>query len=332
MTFSDDMNIAVSIAITGGIGGIERNIFTFTKALTSYSIDIYTMQFIPRGFVPRGKNVTIKWFEKKESDLYIALDDQKYYDLYFYYAACQPIYIGDHLNVGKKIIVPNGNDIRAIENRFDHVICQADDGIRYFSNNHKKISITPCVIIPVNRTEYIPNIPDQYFLTVFNPYDRESLYEDGLKPTKGYDLIYELADHMTLPLIWCHSGESLPVSHNIKNHPNIIHFSNLAQEKLYYLYENATAYVSFSREESFGWSLADAIMFDKPIISRNIGIISSLNKDQPGLYIYHDKDQLLDLLHCKTFHKGNYDKAPFSPVLFKNKILALAGKAPAVLQ
>lgn len=318
------MNIAINIAITGGIGGIERNLFTFVKAMNAHSIDIYTMQFIPRGFVPQGENVTIKWFEKKGDELHIAIQDKKDYDIYFYYAACSPIYIGDHLKARKKVVIPNGNDVREIEKHFDYVFCQAEDGTRYFNDMAKRLPITPCVITPVDRVEPVEGLPSHFFLTVFNPYYRNCYYDDGFKPYKGYDLIYELADNLALPLVWCHSDRSLPVQENIKKHPNIIHLPNLRQEKLYYLYEHASAYISFSREESFGWALADAIMFDKPIISRNVGVISSLNPNQKGLYIYSNVKELSELIKCCSFEKGDYDKEIFSPVFFEKKIMAIA--------
>lgn len=320
------MKIAISIGIVGGIGGIERNVYTFVKAMEAHMIDIYAMQFIPRGFVPRGDNVTIGWFEKRNDGLHITIDKDKEYDLYFYYAACGPVYIGNHLNVRKKLVLPNGNDVRAIEKYFDYVVCQAEDGIRYFDDMSKKVLITPCVIIPVTHTEPMEGIPSRFFLTVFNSYDLNRQYDDGLKPCKGYDLIYELADHFELPLVWCHSDESLPSKHNIKEHPNIIHFHNLKQEKMYYLYEKATAYVSFSREESFGWSIADAMMFDKPIISRNIGVISSCDFNQKGFYIYDNTLQLQDLLRKDSFENGAYDKECFLPQRFEEKLLSIATK------
>ena len=155
------LNIAINIAITGGIGGIERNLFTFAKAMKAHSIDIYTMQFIPRGFVPSGNNVTIRWFEKQKDQLHITLEDEKVYDLYFYYAACSPIYIGEYLKARKRVVIPNGNDVREIEHHFDYVFCQAEDGIRYFDDMSKKLPITPCVIIPVDKTEPIEDLPPE---------------------------------------------------------------------------------------------------------------------------------------------------------------------------
>lgn len=282
------MKIAISVGIVGGIGGAERNVYTFAKAMQAHEIDIFAMQFLPRGFVPQGDNITIRWFEKKSDGLHITIEKDKEYDLYFYYRACGPIYLGNHLKVGKKVIIPNGNDVRDIEQYFDYVYCEAEDGIRYFSDMSKKLIIMPCVIIPVSYMEPVEGIPSAFLLTVFNPYDLDRQYQDGLKPCKGYDLIYELADSFALPLVWCHSDLSLPIKHNIKEHSNIIHLNNLKQEKMYYLYQKATAYVSFSREESFGCAIADAIMFDKPIISRRIGVLSSFDANLKGLYPYND--------------------------------------------
>jgi glycosyltransferase involved in cell wall biosynthesis len=319
------MRIAINVARIGGIGGVSRNVYTFVRAMMDHEIDIYTMQFIPRGFVPQGENITIRWFEKKNDGLHIAIEKDKEYDLYFYYASRIPIYLGDQLNTRKKVVIPSGNDVRAIEGCFDYVYCQAEDGIRYFDDIRKKLAITPCVIIPVDQTEPVEGIPSAFFLTVFNPYELNRQYQDGLKPCKGYDLVYELADSFALPLVWCHTSETLPIKHNIREHPNIIHLDNLKQEKMYYLYQKTTAYVSFSREESFGWSIADAIMFDKPIISRRIGVLSSLDSNQKGLYFYRNTQELRDLFKYDAFESGSYDKECFSAERFEEKLLSLAG-------
>jgi hypothetical protein len=98
---------------------------------------------------------------------------------------------------------------------------------------------------------------------------------------------------------------------------------DLSQERLYYLYEHANAYISFSREESFGWALADAILFNKPIISRNIGVISSLAPNQKGLYIYSDSNELIEIVKHESFEKGDYDREIFSPEIFENKLLSI---------
>jgi len=316
------MNIAISIAVTGGTGGVARNIYTLSKAMASHTVDIYTMRYIPRGFVPQGENIIIRWFENGPNGPRIIIENRNY-DLYIYYASRNPIYLGEHLKVGKKSVLPNGNDVRAIEAYFDYVLCQADDGTRYFENLNKKAIIEPCVMPPVDHFESIEGLPEKYFLTVFNPYDLDREYEDGLKPYKGHDLLYETADHLALPLIWCHSDEALLSEHNLRKHPNIIHYHNLKQEKMYYLYQQATAYVSFSREEGYGWSIADAMLFDKPIISRRVGVLSSFDPEQKGLHIYQSKQELIGLITQDSFAPCEYDKSIFSPKRFEEKILAL---------
>ena len=136
--------------------------------------------------------------KKKGGQLHITIEDRKDYDIYFYYAACSPVYIGNYLKARKKVVIPNGNNVREIEKHFDYVFCQAEDGTRYFDNIDKKLSITPCVIIPVDEREPVDNLPPRFFLTVFNPYHRNCVYEDGYKPYKGYDILYELADRFAL--------------------------------------------------------------------------------------------------------------------------------------
>jgi glycosyltransferase involved in cell wall biosynthesis len=322
------VRIAINIARVGGHGGVARNLFTLTRAMGAHDIDIYAMQVIPRGFVPQGENLTLRWFERTTKGIHIALDRDKEYDLFLYYASRAPIYIGEHLNVRTRAIIPNGNDVRAMERHFDYVVCQAADGVRYFEDQTKKATIIPCVIIPVDGTEPIADLPSEYFLTVFNPYDLDRPYDDGLKPSKGHDLLYRLADSLALPLVWCHTSDAQPIDHNIKDHPNIIHFDTLKQEKMYYLYQHATAYVSFSREESFGWAVADAIMFDKPIISRRVGVLSSMASHSAGLYLYEDPRELRQLLQMRAFKNGAYQKDSLSPQTFERKILSLARVCP----
>jgi glycosyltransferase involved in cell wall biosynthesis len=308
----EPLKIALSAGIVGGIGGMERNVFTVCKAMEAHTIDIFAMQL---------------WFEKKRDQLHITIDRTKSYDLYLYYAAGSPIYIGDKIDVRKKVLMPSGSDVRSLERKFDYVICQGDDGTKYFDDMRKKALISPCVCIPVDHTVPVRNLPPAFFLTVFNPYDLSRNYDDGMRPTKGYDLLYELADHFALPLVWCHSDQSLEVGHNIVKHSNIMHFHNLSQEKMYYLYEKATAYVSFSREEGFGWSIADALMFDKPIISRNVGVISSLEAEQTGVYVYSNANELKGLLKRRSFECKPYDKTRFSPKRFEQSLWCLAGRS-----
>ncbi|MBW2109294.1 MAG: glycosyltransferase, partial [Deltaproteobacteria bacterium] len=258
-----------------------------------------------------------------ETTIGIDIDRNKHYDLYIYYASRAPVYIGNQLDAKRKAVIPNGNDVRPIEKWFDYVFCQAEDNFRYFDESEKGVLLRPCVIIPVDHTQEVEGLPEEFFLTVFNPYELDRHYEDGFKPYKGYDLLYELADYLSMPLVWCHCDESVKIAHNIKKHPNIIHMHNLEQEKMYSLYEHCTAYVSFSREESFGWAVADALMYNKPVISRRVGVISSLRPEEKGLYLYKDRDELKALLGRRSFEDGDYDKHPFSVKAFEKKMMAL---------
>ena len=314
------MKIAFSVAFIGGIGGLERNIYSVAQGLSSHQIDIYTIGVNAQGFLPTGENVRISQAIVRPDKIGFRTAQSTIYDLYIHFAPGAPVYLGDHIRSRKRAIIPGGNDVRHLEHLFDYVICQAEDGIRYFDNLTKKVCITPPVVIPVNRTRAVENIPNEFFLTVFNPYALIREYGDGLKPCKGHDLVYEMADVFSLPLVWCHSNKSVKVGQTIQEHPKIFHLQNIAQERLYYLYDKATAYVSFSREEGFGWAVADAIMFDKPIISRRIGVLSSLSPHLPGLHIYSDAAELQSLISRRDFPEASYPKERFSPRLFEKNI------------
>ena len=60
-------------------------------------------------------------------------------------------------------------------------------------------------------------------------------------------------------------------------------------------------------------------MFDKPIISRDVGVITSLDHNQKGLYIYKNTDELGELLESKDFETEFYDKECFTPSIIRRK-------------
>ena len=100
----------------------------------------------------------------------------------------------------------------------------------------------------------------------------------------------------------------------------IVHAS---QGQIRYLYEKATAYVAFSREEGFGWSIADALLFQKPILARRVGVLTFYG-EEPGFYIYNDVDELRRLVRRGQYEMTNYDNTVLSPQNFAAKILSLS--------
>jgi glycosyltransferase involved in cell wall biosynthesis len=98
----------------------------------------------------------------------------------------------------------------------------------------------------------------------------------------------------------------------MRDHPNIIHVDDPSQAQLRFLYERCSAYVCFSRREGYGWSIADGLLAQKPIISRRIGVLSQLSEVE-GLAIYETEDQLSEFLAHGVDVSPQYDLQSFSP-------------------
>lgn len=168
---------------------------------------------------------------------------------------------------------------------------EAPDGVRYLKNNSKNLVIPPPVFFVSAKSEKVLDIQDKYFLTVFNPYQLDRQYADGWKPYKGYDVLYEIVEQLACPLVWVNSSITNSLEKNIQHKANLIIKKNISQAQLTYLYENCTGYISFSREEGFGWAMADALVQQKPIISRPVGVMTYYSQEQ--YYAYANSQELL---------------------------------------
>ena len=86
-----------------------------------------------------------------------------------------------------------------------------------------------------------------------------------------------------IPIVWCYDAsalieqglsDKLDLIEQVESHRMVRVAKNLSIEQIYALYRDCRGYVSFSKSESYGWSLADAISFGKPICSRRTGVLS----------------------------------------------------------
>ncbi len=127
-------------------------------------------------------------------------------------------------------------------------------------------------------------VPNEFLLTVFNPYD----------PVKGLADLERAADEAPLPFVWCHSQATLrfDVPVELRDHPRIHHVTDATPAQLRFLYESCSAYVSFSRTEGFGWSAADALRYAPAVSTRPIGIFSNESAWQPGVALVGDTGEI----------------------------------------
>lgn len=284
--------IMISTAFFGGVGGTEKHLKALVEGLPEVTFDIRARQMKPSGFIPHTTNYTLNCCARKTGK----------YDLYIYFAGGgRPDLEFGKYAFDKTLIDTNGAAIRDIENLFDYIAIQTGNFGRYCDGDKKTLLAFPPVkpFFPERRKRV--EVPERFFLTVFNPFSQQ---------LKGNDLIYRVAETSVLPIVWCFSDKSGWDFDQIPDHPNVIKMKNLSQEELYYIYEKASAYVSFSHVESFGWSLAEAFYSGLPIITREVGFITYV-KEQKGISIYKTDDELERLLQQDSYQRASYDDTVF---------------------
>jgi hypothetical protein len=196
------------------------------------------------------------------------------YDVYLQFLAGANI--SSAARAGSRLVIPSGNSIAPdVGARFDAVAMQAPDNAALVPAGVRSVLLSPPVFDLAPQAEVPPvPIPDKYFLTVFNPYDR----------IKGSDDLEVAADEAPFPFVWCHSEATIrfDIPDSLRQHPRIHHVVDATPAQLRGLYENSAAYVSFSRSEGFGWSAADALRYSPAVATRPIGIFSNDTVWQDG--------------------------------------------------
>lgn len=166
-----------------------------------------------------------------------------------------------------RLVVPSGNVLDARTARdYHYVAMQAPDNVLFVPDG-QPVTLLPPPLMPLPPATAPPiDLPDEFVLTVFNPYDA----------VKGMAEMAQVADTAPMPIVWCHSRRTvnfdIPVT--LAQHANIIHVDDPSQGELRFLYERCSAYLSFSKAEGFGWSIADALRYSPGVISRKIGVLT----------------------------------------------------------
>jgi len=221
-----------------------------------------------------------------------------------------------------KILNPCGNEVFDKEKLFDFIISQSPEGTKLFKNKKKNILLSQPVSIVSDKKDLIDGLPKKYFLTVFNPYGKKT------DPVKGQDILYKISEKFPFKIVWCYSLKTKRWKGLENIHRNIIYLESVSQSQLRYIYENAMAYISFSRKEGFGWSIADALLCQKPIISRRVGVLSYYKKPPEGLFFYKNEKELIKIIKKTDFSKikPHYNLEFISVDKFRETINSLFNK------
>ncbi|HEY3672803.1 MAG TPA: hypothetical protein VGN51_17830, partial [Acidimicrobiia bacterium] len=93
--------------------------------------------------------------------------------------------------------------------------------------------------------------------------------------------------------------------------------------QLRFLYERCRAYVCFDQNQGFGWSLADALQYGAPILSRGHGVMSLPGVDRTGCTQFASCDELVAFLQRDDFTRAERDLGDLAPDRFVERFEAL---------
>lgn len=189
------------------------------------------------------------------------------------------------------------------------------------SDRHRPADM-PCVLLPPplaarpDVTQPVDGIPERFLLSVFNPHGE----------VKGIADLERLIDTLPLPLVWCHSRETVDftIPDTLRDHPNIVHRDALSSGELRWLYRRADAYLCVSRAESFGYALADALAHSRAIVSRRVGVLSYPEAVHDSVFLVDD-DLAFDWELLDTIPPGPPDRdvSFMAPDRFRSALLEL---------
>jgi hypothetical protein len=316
------LNIAISSYWVGGIGGVERCVWSMVRSLEGHNIVVFANRVIQSELLPGSDECEIRteftprpryWRVKKHFagiQRLIKTPPEGDFDLYLHLR--HGVSLSHAISARKSILIAAGEAAPHLEDEFDFVSMEAPDGGRFITNTRKSLLLPPPVMAVVTTRSPIP-VPPEFHLTVFNPYS----------DVKGLDVLEEVLDSTAIPIVWCYSERTLKLTRSLPDHPMLIKVADPTQANLEFLYESCVAYVSFSRSEGFGWAIADAFRTGKPVISRSVGVVTFF-LDSPGLTIYDSVSALKDVLRQRTFDsRTGYDLAKIDARQFATAIANL---------
>lgn len=284
------IKVLISSGWIGGAGGAERAMYSILRALEADDVDVVVRHRLggPLGVAGDHHNVVTirdwRWrgaarkagaagsvVQRAVNPLRRRLSPR--YDVYLQFLS--GMNLSSAATASVKLLVPSGNQVPDwVAQDFDYIALQAPDNARFVPDGARSILLPPPVLpLADESTHPTVALPTDYYLTVFNPYD----------PVKGLDDLARAAASSPRPIVWCHSQKTLSfdIPAELAHHPRVIHVDDPSPAEMKYLYENARAYLCFSKSEGFGWGIADALRHSRAIVSRRLGVLSFPQADVP---------------------------------------------------
>jgi glycosyltransferase involved in cell wall biosynthesis len=314
------MRVLISTRWVGGIGGVERSVASTIRALSDVHVDVCARQVIKSEFLVRPATGVIwppiRWAQPSNdrtlrhlvwSPIHAALKPRvPPYDLYLHYF--HGLDVRDGFSTRTSVLLPSGERAHHLETHFDLVALEAPGNASLIGDRTRTFLLPPPLEPMAQQSAEVHGLPPRYFLTVFNPHAHR----------KGADVLARLAPSFPAPIVWCHSRSTLDFE--TPRSDNVINLDSVSQESLRYLYEHCAAYISFSKNEGFGWAIADALLYGSPVVSRRVGILTFSDLDLSGVYTYSDESELVDLVRTIPTDRYERDLSQFSPTMFRSRI------------
>lgn len=321
------MRMAISSEFVGGAGGVERAVYSTAQVLDDCEISIFAgkqlggelmelgehVQIAPRWrFTPLapGTRAASRGINRATRSIQRAANGN--YDLLLHYGA--NVTARPYLRAHVAALVLAGADPGDVRPDYDYLLAEAPLDERH-DQWSTRVQVLPPPLFPLcQRSELPPGIPSEFLLTVMNPWGA----------VKGADILQEFARQSPLPIVWCMSNQTLSAMSGDIGLPDCVHtVINASHGQLRALYEDCVAYVSFSRDEGFGWAIADAYQFGAPIVSRRVGLLRLDDLDFSCIELYNDPAEIVDLLKRVAGHRFQRRLGALAPEAFRARISAL---------
>lgn len=328
------MRVLVSAGWLGGAGGAERALYSMVRALELEEVQVVVREQLegPWSRVPSATRVatstSAKWYgaghragvkgrvlQNVANPIRRVLAGR--YDVYIQTMAGANL--GSAVRAPVRLVIPSGNVVPpSLGAQFTAIAMQAPDNTRFVPPGMKSVLLPPPVFDLAPHSEApSQDIPDDFFLTVFNPYD----------PIKGLSDLARAADEAPLPIVWCHSEATVrfEIPDELLLHDRIVHVTDASPGQLRYLYERCAAYFSLSVSEGFGWSTADALRYSRAVVTRPVGVFSNPAAQQPGVTLVSTPREISwDSVLASASPPGERDLSLLEPSRFRARLHDLA--------
>ncbi len=285
------MNLLLETDFFGGSGGMEKLVKDIISVKPkNLKIDIFISSNInsdPSYRMDDVRFVDLNEIEYKKYDIFLKIGMNYSYELFKF--------LNDKC---KKIINPAGYlHNEKILPHFNYLWQESPDS--YKNKFIKEITLCPPVIVnykELNKNQIVENVSKKFYVTAANDYDPN---------IKGLDLIYEFAYKSPYDLVWFCSDNKLPTNNLLssKDTPKNLKIArNMPKNIIFDTIKKSYAYICFSRRESFGYSIAESIILQKPIFTQKVGLV----KYEPDLFYIYDEENIMNILNINPDKNMNY--------------------------